>query len=60
MRLISAAGISATGKMKVRLSGLGCTLWHAVECRLGRLLDDDEPALAFYRLQALAAVRAGA
>ena len=31
---------------------------EAVECRLGRLLDDNEPALAF--LQALAAVRAAA
>src|SRR5271157_2645129 len=44
----------------IRLSGLDCTLRHAVECRLGRLLDDDEPALAFHRLQAFAAVRAAA
>ena len=44
----------------IRLSGLDCTLWHAVECRLGRLLDDDEPALVFHGLHALAAVRAAA
>src|SRR5208283_3410789 len=44
----------------IRLSGLDCTLRHAVECRLGRLLDDDEPALAFHGLHALAAVRAAA